>query len=121
MLTTRVGLEHRARPHRQAGADLHVPELLDPRRERRVESVGLADARSVLDPVAGAYERRAVSRRDTLARVRPDAPSTTDAMDRLLGCATQERLAGRRYLNHSLGARTRDSATRISPESTSSL
>jgi hypothetical protein len=62
VLTTWVGLEHGARPHRQARADLHVLELLDPSRERGAEHVRLADARAVLDPVARAHERRSVSR-----------------------------------------------------------
>jgi hypothetical protein len=62
VLTARVGLEHGARPHRQARAELHVLELLDPPSERGVEHVRLADARAVLDPVAGVHERRSVSR-----------------------------------------------------------
>ena len=39
---------------------LDVLELVNPLRERRVEHIRLADAATVLDPVAGANERRSV-------------------------------------------------------------
>src|SRR3954453_9774227 len=61
VLTPAVGLEHGARAQRQARADLHVLELLDPLRERGVEHVRLREAGAVLHPVAGGHERRSVS------------------------------------------------------------
>src|SRR5258705_326074 len=68
-----VGLEHGARPQRQARADLHFLELVDALGERAVEHVRLAYARAVLDPVAGADEPRGVGRGDSL-RLRARGP-----------------------------------------------
>jgi hypothetical protein len=61
VLTPRVCLEHGARAKRQARADLHVLEVLDPLRKRGVEHVRLRKAGAVLHPVAGGHQRRSVS------------------------------------------------------------
>lgn len=66
VVTARIGLEHGARPQRQAGADLHVLDLVHPLRERGVEHIRLTEARSVLDPVAGANERSGAGAGDPL-------------------------------------------------------
>jgi hypothetical protein len=58
VVAARIDLQHGARPHRDASAELDVLELVNSLRERRVEHIRLADAAAVLDPVAGAHERR---------------------------------------------------------------
>jgi hypothetical protein len=49
------------RTHRQAVADLEVRDLVDPRRERPIEHVGLADAGAEVEPHARRDERRRLS------------------------------------------------------------
>ncbi len=48
-----IRLDRRARAHREASANLHALERPHPCGERAIESVRLAQAESVLDPIAG--------------------------------------------------------------------
>ena len=61
-----IGLQHRTRLQRQAGADLYVLELVLAGGERRVEHVRLAQRHAVVEPHAGPDEARCL-----LGRNRP--------------------------------------------------
>src|SRR4051812_10375556 len=87
VLTPRVGLEHGARAQRQARADLHVLELLDPLRERGVEHVRLREAGAVLHPVAGGHERAAAGR--PWGRTSPSARSPSAGAQTTVAVATR--------------------------------
>ena len=51
-----IGVQHGARPHRQAVADLDVRQLADAGGQRPVEDIGLAQAGAVVEPHAGVDE-----------------------------------------------------------------
>ena len=68
VLALGIGVQHGARPHGQAVADLDVRELADAGGERAVEQVGLAQAGAVVQPHARGDEAGGALRRDRLGR-----------------------------------------------------
>src|SRR5215470_8353082 len=53
MLAFRIVVDHSARTHREAGADLDVLQLVLARSQRLIENIGLAVGRAVVQPHAG--------------------------------------------------------------------
>ena len=53
-----IGLDSGARAHRKASADFDALEARNPLGQRTIEEVGLSEAESVLDPIAGFHPRR---------------------------------------------------------------
>ena len=70
VVTFRIGFEHGTRPKTQASTDVDVAKLTCTFGQRPVERVGLSQHGAVVQPVAGADQRRRVLRRDPLGSFR---------------------------------------------------
>ena len=64
----RIAFQHLARPHAEAGADLHALELVLARRQRLVEAIRLHQAEAPIQPHAG-FDQGGRLRRRNLARL----------------------------------------------------